>query len=133
MGYARLRLLLEHDELSTYPDPKRHRVEVALTPDEEIVNFGVDAGASGSALTVTTTMFTTITALIVEHGGASGASNVTVVYTNTTPSVAGDLCTVILAQGGIPLMVPDVDATANFTLESASTDTPKMHITILGT
>jgi hypothetical protein len=129
MAYARLRLLLEHDELSTYVDPKRHHVEAALTPDEEWVNVGIDAGANGSALTVATTMFTTVTLFLVEHGGASGAANVTLTYTD---SAAGTV-TALLTQGGVPHLTLDMAPASSFTLESADATTPKMHITILGT
>lgn len=127
--YARLNLLLERDPYSSYPDPEKHAVSAALTPDEGYLSRKVDVGALGDTLSIDISELTTVTCLIVSHNGASGDSNFTVGWTDTSANA----CTAILAQGGAPLITPDVDPTVAITLVSPDATTPSAKISILGT
>lgn len=126
--YARLRLVLEADDYATYPDPRRHSINAALTPDERRIDDHVDAGANGAAFTYNMDAYTTVTAFVV-HNVDSGAANVTVTYTDTSANV----CAVILPGGGVPLVTPDIDPAVDPTFESADATAPRLAISITGT
>lgn len=127
--YARFNLLIELDTYSTYPDASRHKHETNLTPAEGFVRRTFEAGASGSALTITVDEFTTVTLFAVTYEGASTDGDVTVTWTDT----AGNVCTAVLTYGGAPLVTPDIDPTVDPTFVSADSTTPLMSLSILGT
>lgn len=132
MSSARMNAVVEVSEYTDYAGvTKVHPIDtVALTPSEHWVKVRVKAGVNGAAETVNLAQFAGgITLMMLQN--LDSTDTVSVVFT----TAAADTPTIVLpvSTAGVPLVTPDVDYSANITLESSGATNPVVEITILAT